>query len=317
MSESRFTAIGIDVGGTKIAAGLVSFPEGKLLNRHLIPTNPERGGEAVLEDVIRLAENLAKEANKTGTKVEGIGLGLCELVDPDGNIFSAHTIQWQGQPVKQRLSGIGPVIIEADVRAGGLAEALYGAGKAFRIFSYVTVGTGISCCLMLEGKSYLGAHGATGTMASSSATSVCESCGHSTHRTLEDIASGPALVARLGEIRPGIAKSGSDVLAAAASGDADALKVLSTAGHALGAAVGSLVNVLDPDAVVVGGGLGLRDGAYWESFTDSTRAHIWSKPQRTIPILHAATGDNAGLLGAAASAWKKITKDQIKPFSKG
>jgi glucokinase len=94
----------------------------------------------------------------------------------------------------------------------------------------------------------------------------------------------------------------------AGASDRHALKVLSTAGHALGGAVGSLVNVLDPEAVIVGGGLGLRDGAYWESFIHSTRAHIWSKPQRAVQIIHAATGDNAGLLGAAASAWKKITK---------
>jgi glucokinase len=92
------------------------------------------------------------------------------------------------------------------------------------------------------------------------------------------------------------------VLAAAAAGNAEALEVATTAGAALGAAVGQLVNVLDPDAVVVGGGLGLSEGAYWTSFCTATRRHIWSAVHRDLQILHAATGEDAGLIGAAATA---------------
>src|SRR5207249_2171327 len=130
-------------------------------------------------------------------------------------------------------------------------------------------------------------------------------------RTLEEIASGPALVARFNQRRPGAAKNGPDVLAAAAAGNSDSLEVLRSAGEAVGSAVGFLVNVLDPEAVIVGGGLGLSAGSYWESFTASTRRHIWSKINRDLPILQASTGQAAGILGAAA-AWKRRSDRRLE-----
>src|SRR5262245_32703598 len=110
-----FTALGVDVGGTKIAAGIVSFPTGQVLARRIIPTVSVHGGEAVLSDVARLAEGLVANAKSAGLKVEGIGIGLCELVDPNGRILSANCVQWQDQRVRQRLSHLAPVGIEADV----------------------------------------------------------------------------------------------------------------------------------------------------------------------------------------------------------
>jgi len=306
MKDAPFHALGIDVGGTKTAAGVVSFPEGRACSQRLIPTEPSRGGEAVLNDVVRLAEELTAEAEALGQKVKGIGLGLCELVDPAGRILSANCVRWQDQPVADRLSRLAPVVIEADVRAAALAEALFGAGRSLRIFLYVTVGTGISSCLVIDGHPFIGARGATGTMASSPMSVTCEKCGHVSHRTLEEIASGPALAARLNARRPGAAKNGKDVLAAVAAGDADAREVVQSAGESLESTIGLLVNVLDPEAVIVGGGLGLSEGPYWDSFIASTRRHIWSEVHRDLPFLQATTGQNGGIIGAAATAWKKF-----------
>jgi glucokinase len=303
MKSKQFTAVGIDVGGTKLAAGVVIFPEGKICSREMLRTEPGRGGEAVLDDVQRLAKKLADDSERAGNKVKGIGLGLCELVDPNGRILSAN---WQDEPVAARLGELAPVVIEADVRAAALAEALFGAGRSFRIFLYVTVGTGISSCLMVGGESFLGARGATGTMASSPISGACEKCGCSHNRTLEEIASGPGLVARLNKRRPGSAKSGEDVLMAAGQGNIDARDVIQSAGESLGSAVGLLVNVLDPEAVIIGGGLGLSEGLYWESLVGSARRQIWSEVHRALPILRAGTGQSAGVIGAAAAAWKKL-----------
>ncbi len=308
MKDETIYTIGIDVGGTKIASGLVGFPNGSTSARHVIPTAAERGGKAVLDDVERLVQKLI-EATPKHCQVQSIGLGLCELVDPAGRILSANCIQWQDQPVVERLAGFAPVSIEADVRAAALAEALFGAGRSFRIFVYVTVGTGISSCLMINGEPFLGAHGATGTMASSPLTLSCEKCGEVTGRTLEEIASGPALVARYNQ-RGGAAQSATAVLAAAASGDVTALEIVRSAGEALGSSIGLLVNVLDPEAVVIGGGLGLSEGLYWESLVASTRAHIWSEAHRDLPVLRAATGPMAGVVGAAAAAWKRAKQSR-------
>jgi glucokinase len=306
MSGPPFIALGIDVGGTKIAGGVVSLPEGRIGAQRMIPTSPERGGAAVLTEVVRLAEELAATTRSAGLKLGGVGVGLCELVDPRGRILSANCVRWDDQSVRQRLAHLGPVIIEADVRAAALAEAHFGAGKTFRNFLYVTVGTGISCCLMLEGEPYFGARGATGTMASSPFSLPCEKCGHVSRRSLEELASGPALVARYNARSSAGARSGPEVLAAAEAGDADAIDVVHSAGEALGANVGFLVNVLDPESVVVGGGLGLSEGPYWESFLASTRRHLWSAVHRELPILRAATGPTSGLIGAAAAAWIRL-----------
>ena len=297
-------ALGIDVGGTKIAAGLVTFPEGRVISRRTIPTDPARGGPAVLTAVRDLARQLSDEAKTQRQIVTAIGLGICELVDRDGQIVSANCIEWMNQPVREGLSAIAPTTIEADVRAAAIAEAQFGAGKPFQTFLYVTVGTGISCCLMIEGKPYLGAHGATGTMASSSLSVSCGECSHKNRRSLEDIASGPSLVSGFNETG-GNATTAQEVLAAATAGDSQATEIIRSAAEALGSQIGLFVNVLDPEAVVIGGGLGLSEGVYSEHFIASTRRHIWSNVNRDIPILRAALGADAGWIGAATKAWQE------------
>lgn len=302
--DRSFCAIGVDVGGTKIAAGIVTLPKGEVQARRQILTAPARGGEAVFVEVLRLCEELMAVARSQDQRVDGIGIGICELVDLAGNVASENCVAWKSVPVRERLSKLALTVIEADVRAAALAEATFGAGKSFKQFLFVTVGTGISCCLVLDGQPFTGAHGATGTMASSALSIACEQCGHVNHRTLEEIASGPALVARYHQRHPAGADNGPAVLAAAVAGDSEAANLVHSAGEALGSTVGLLVNVLDPEAVVVGGGLGLSEGPYWESFLASTRRHIWSEVHRSLPIVRAATGPDAGLVGAAAAAWQ-------------
>lgn len=301
MPPSPFTALGIDVGGTKIAAGFVTFPEAQVRERRQLPTRPERGGARVLDEVELLAAELLAMAESSGTRVAGIGVGICELVSPGGRILSAQCLDWRDQPVMDRLSKLAPVRLEADVRAAALAEAQFGAGRSFRSFLYLTIGTGIASCLVLEGRPYAGARGAAGTVASSPLGFYCEQCGHRQQRTLEELAAGPALVSRLNEIQPGKVENGFEVLAAAQAGQAEALTVVQSAGHASGVALGQLVNVMDPEAVVIGGGLGLAEGAYWNALVEATRRHIWSDVHRDLPLLRAATGLDAGLIGAAWS----------------
>lgn len=292
-------AVGVDVGGTKIAAGVVAFPEGRIHARRVIPTRPERGGEAVLADVAQVVTELAAEARSQLT-VEAIGIGVCELVDLAGKVASANCFDWRSLPLHESFSKIAPSVIEADVRAAALGEALFGAGKPFRQFLYVTVGTGISSCLMLDGKPFRGARGATGTIASSPLPSTSEDSDFSMP-SLEQFASGPALAARFNRAG-GNVHSGEDVLSAARSGSAKAITIMRSAANALGAAIAWLINALDPEAVVIGGGLGLSKGLYGDSLADSIRRHIWSNLNRNLPILTAALGQDAGIIGAAAAA---------------
>ncbi len=305
--------MGIDVGGTKTSAGLLSVKSGERLTSRVIPTEPRRGGRAVLDDVLGLVSALRTEVGAAAGELRALGLAVCELVDRHGRLASAQCIPWMDLPLLEELGALAPVVIEADVRAAALAEARRGAGRPFRIFLYLTIGTGISSCLMIEGSPFLGANGLTGTLASSSLGTACPHCGHSSTLTLEDVASGPGLAARY-HAAGGALGTPREILAAAAAGEPLASRIVNGAGDALGAQVAHLVNTLDPEAVVVGGGLGLSDGPLWDRLLDSTRQRIWCSLQRDLPILHADTGTDAGWLGAALVATARFHSPPLPPL---
>jgi glucokinase len=316
-NKDQSGVIGIDIGGTKISAGVVLWPSAQIVRHALVPTGPQRGGEAVLQDTLALAASLMDWSRAQGIVVTGIGAAVAELVDPDGNVTSSQTIQWQGLPARQRLSAIAPAHIESDVRAAALGEALCGAGKSSRLFVYITVGTGISYCLVQDGRPFMGARGNAIVLASSPLSTTCSHCGQRLRPVLEEFASGPALVKRYLHSRAEHASRGDEtreivaraeaVFRLAETGDAAALEVIESAGEALGVSAGFLVNVLDPELVIVGGGLGLAGGPYWEAFIQATREHIWSAASRDLPIVTAKLAEHAGVIGAAASF---ITRDR-------
>jgi glucokinase len=294
-------AVGLDVGGTKIAGGLVRFPAGEVVARRLVPTRAARGAEDVLADAVGMARDLAG-AVPPGVCLAGVGVGMPELVDLEGRLASGGTIDWRGVTLADRFAEVGPVWVEADVRAAALAEATFGAGRAYRLFAYVTVGTGISHTLVQDGRPYAGARGNALVLASGPTSVRCPGCGTWARPVLEAVAAGPALVAAHNAGRPDPVDRAEEVLAAAAQGDPDAARVVRDAAESLGSGIGWLVNVLDPEAVVVGGGLGLVGGLYWDAFIDSVRRHVWADATRDLPIVRAELGADAGLIGAAVHA---------------
>jgi len=300
-NKQQLGAIGLDIGGTKIAAGVVLWPSGEILRRTIIPTKPTRGGEAVLKDTHDLARQLHGWARGEQIEVAGIGAGVAELVDCEGNVTSSCTIDWRDRPVQQRLSEIAPAQVESDVRAAAVGEAIFGAGRGHPLFVYVTVGTGISYCLMQNGEPLKGAKGNAITMASSPLTTVCTHCGAKLRPVLEEFASGPAIAKRFAQSQKGKpTETCEGVVRAASNGDKDAIEILTSAGEALGVSTAFLVNVLDPEMIVVGGGLGTAGGLYWDAFERSCREHIFADNSRGLPIVTATLGVDAGLVGAAA-----------------
>jgi glucokinase len=300
-NKQQLGAIGLDIGGTKISAGVVSWPSGAILYRTIIPTHPARGGEAVLRDTLNLATQLRDWAREQRIEVAGLGAGVAELVDCHGNVTSSCTIDWRGVPVQERLSGIIPAQVESDVRTAALAEAIFGAGHGSRLFTYVTVGTGISYCLVQDGQPLKGINGNAITLSSSPLSTVCTSCGAKLRPVLEEFASGPAIAKRYARAtKSAVTFTAEDVFSAASTGDKDASEILISAGEALGVSAAFLVNVLDPELMVIGGGLGMAGGLYWEAFLRSCREHIFADNSRSLPIVNAKLGIDAGLVGAAA-----------------
>ena len=299
-NNRQLGAIGLDIGGTKIAAGVVLWPSGKIFNRTIIPTVPERGGEAVLKDTLHLVKQLRDWARESEIEVAGIGAGVAELVDCDGNVTSSCTIKWSGVPVREKLSEVMPAEVESDVRTAALAEAIFGAGRGHNLFAYITVGTGISYCLMQEGRPFKGANGNAITLSSSPLSTVCTHCEAKLRPVLEEFASGPAIAKRFAQVRKSSISAAEEVFRAASDGDRDATEILISAGQALGVSAAFLVNVLDPELMVVGGGVGMAGGLYWDAFLQSCREHIFADNSRNLPIVTAKLGTDAGLVGAGA-----------------
>ena len=293
-------ALGVDVGGTKTTAALVTTHDGRRVARVSGPTDPGRGGEAVLERAVSLASEVA---SRTAGPIVGIGVAVAELVDPQGRVSSGATIGWERLDVRAAFSGISPtVVVESDVRAGALAEARLGAGRDADPFVFVSVGTGISSALVLGGRPHAGARGNAIVLASAALSTTCPHCGEESAQSLEEIASGPALV-RGYEDRTGRRVDGAlEVTDAAIGGDPDAREVLRQGGRALGVAVAFLVNVLDPVAVVVGGGLGLAVGPYRDAFVPALREHVWAPATRDLDVRPALLGPDAQVVGAALRA---------------
>jgi glucokinase len=304
MSMTAF--IGLDVGGTKMAAGLVSLPSGKVWRRAATATLPARGGKAVLADAYGLAQALLEAGGELRQVVAGIGIGVPELVGRDGKLVTADVIDWLGLDVDGPFEQLAPARLESDVRAAALAEALFGAGRSCSNFAYLSVGTGISHTLVLDGRPYAGARGNALVLGSQPIPCRCGQCGAETTLTLEQMASGPALAEGYRRLTGKTAAGADDVLARAVSGDSAAVQAACSGGRILGGHAAWLVNVLDPERLVVGGGLGLADGHYWESFLSALREHIYAPNTRELPVLQAELGRDAGWIGAAASAWLAV-----------
>jgi glucokinase len=261
------SAVGIDVGGTKIAAGLVECASGTLLAREEVQTRPGRGGEAVLADCAALAASLG------GGEVP-VGIGLCELVDLDGRPASADTIEWRGLDPSASIAA-PRVVLESDVRAAALAEAQFGAGADRSSFLYVVVGTGASCCLVIGGRPYAGARGCAITLGAP---------------PVERVASGPALARRAGVDRA------ETVLA-----DPALSPLVDDAAAALGQVLTVLVNALDPEVLVLGGGLG-GEASFCARTAAAVRAALAYPLDPPLEIVPSRLGPDGGVIGAALAA---------------
>lgn len=265
-------AVGIDIGGTKVAVAAV-HADGRLERLTRLPT-----AATTLDELAAAASRVAE-----GLDVAGVGVGICELVDDEGRIRSHESVSWTEAELAEAL---GPVALEADVRAAAVAEARFGAGRSRSSFLYVTVGTGISHCLVLDGDPYRGAHGCAQLVGSATLAFVCPHCGERAHLSLEDVASGAALArgrAPVGE-----------------------------AAETLGSFLALLVNALDPEAVVVGGGLGTAGGEYWEALARGVRAHVWAEHVRELAVVQAGLGADSGVIGAGLIGLRAATTEGVR-----
>ena len=277
--------VGVDVGASKIASGLVELPSGRVLTSTSTPTPPLAEAPDHVDHVLRSARRMFEAAGKD--PVVGLGVGVCELVDRQGRVRSAASVELRGERLAAELASLTRNLrIESDVRAHARAEAAFGHGRAFEDLAFVSVGTGVSSCLVIGGRPYPGARGNAIVLASSPLTVRCTSCGASTSETLEEVASGRALAEGWGS------NGAKDVFEAAAAGDERANALIARAALALGGSLAFLRERGRPRcprhrwrARVCPGILLERRGAGDEA-PDMERGH----PLAPVPALHTRTG---------------------------
>jgi glucokinase len=318
-------AIGIDLGGTKIAGASVA-PDGTILAETRLPTLSEEGVDPVIGRIVACIRDLEAQAADTSTgTLAGIGLGAAGATDSrSGVVIMASNLKWKNVPLRDLLlARLGaspglPVRVDKDTNAAVLGEMLFGAGRGTRHLFYATVGTGVGGGMVLDGRLY---HGAT-EGASDLGHLVLEPdgilCGCGKHGCLETLSSGPAIARQAREaLAQGRASSLSaipaesltavEVVEAAQAGDALALDVLAQAGHYLGVALAYYLDLNNPELIVVGGGVPTAAGdLFLEPVRRTMAARALPYNAQAVRLTLPGLGKNAGAVGAAALVWHHL-----------
>lgn len=289
-------AVGLDVGGSKLAVALVSRLEPEPLFFEARPT-PRTSPEAVFAAAAGLVADAVSNALRLGDSVVSIGVGMPELVDLEGRVVSDVVVPGLGALVSRRelVAGLTS-IVESDVRAAATAEAILGAGRSYRIFCYLSVGTGISYCLVRDRATFRGARGLA-IQLGNSVIATGSSEWERSRFVLEERASGTAIAARYHALA-GMPLSTEEILGRIDE-DETAREVVEAAAADLATGISLLVNLLDPEAVVVGGGLGSAPGPFFDRASLLARDQIWSEQAQELPIVQAHLGARSAAIGAA------------------
>lgn len=310
-------SVGVDIGGTKILAGLVS-ERGEILKIARRKT-PRTDSFGVLGVVAEVVDEIISEVEGV---IEGVGVGVAGPVDPNGTtVLFAPNLQWADVPVRDLLEDATGlfIMVENDGNAAAWGEAKFGAGRNSSSVVTVTVGTGIGGGVVLNGELLRGAHGAAGEIGHMGAVPDGLQCGCGRKGCWEQYASGNALVREtrrletekllnaqillaLGDGTPeGV--TGEHITEAAQKGDPVAIASLEQLGVWLGRGLASLTAILDPEVFVIGGGVSEAGELLLASARITLAERVIGRSHRPIPEIRVAElGNMAGIVGAASLA---------------
>lgn len=293
----------VDIGGTKIAVGIVD-DAGKVLARTQAPTDPERydAGIAAIADMLRAT------AAQAGAELTGIGIGSTGPVDPIGGEFGDVDFLpgWRGKSPVRDLAAIFNVrvALENDGDAAALAEAGWGAGRNRSRLIYVTVGTGIGGGMVFDGKLYRGVDGAHPEVGHHVVDPAGPECSCGFHGCWESLAAGPAMVAWLEKNAPADYPHRENITAKkicdlARSSDAVALEAVEHEGRYLGLGLANLINLFTPDAIVLSGSVMKSSDLFLDRIHAVIRQGCRFVPAEKTQFTLASLGDDTNLIGAA------------------
>ncbi|MCL6612500.1 MAG: ROK family protein [Peptococcaceae bacterium] len=308
--------VGVDLGGTKIYTALADL-RGRILAEARVPTGAAGGPEAVME---RIAETVRRVLGEVGGAAPAaVGIGSPGMPDPaTGAVYSSPNLGWDGVPLKKRMEEIlgAPVLVDNDANLAALGEYSFGAGQGARHMAYVTVSTGIGGGLILDGRIYRGAGGGAGEIGHMVLDPDGPLCGCGRRGCLEALASGTAMAARARElVAAGRGKAilgeagdrAGDITAvsvarAAAAGDAEAREIIFRAGECLGMGLANLINLVNPDRLVIGGGALGAGEPLWAGMERELSARALRPALDRVRVVMASLNGRSGLIGAVALA---------------
>ena len=309
--------LGVDIGGTKVAVGIVD-PNGKILAQGRRPMIASGTAEAAFDAVTAAIDSMLH--SKEGSNVESIGICAPGPLDPEtGVVLNPPNLPcWRNFPLAERIKAKYrvPVKIDNDANAAALAETRWGAARGFRYVFYATIGTGIGTGIVFDGAIY---HGKTGSAGEGGHVSIDYRgpvCGCGKRGCIEILAAGPAIGARARTKIAAEPSRGSALLHLAggklesvtselvgkaySAGDALAREVLVETVDLLTAWLGTIVDLLDPDVVVMGGGVAAMLSPLFDEIK-KTLPHWCVNPRASeIPLLLAHYKADAGIAGGAA-----------------
>jgi glucokinase len=316
MPENGEVYLGVDIGGTKVAAGLVNG-RGEILAKTRIDMNSSGSADDALMCVRRAIDSLLSESE---LKVSGIGLSAPGTVDlPTGTVLNPYNIPcWRNYPLRDLISNAYglPTVVHNDGNAAGLAEAVWGAGVGYKLVLYATLGTGIGTAIVHDGRLYLGrtcSAGEGGHMVINFSGPKCN-CGKS--GCIETYAAGPA-IARKAQLKVEASPRDGAALLELAGGNVGDIKsetvalawehkdplatsVLEETVDALGIWLGNVIDLIEPDVIVVGGGLSGLLSSWFPRLREETARWCNNTHCSEIPIKKAKYGVDSGVVGAAA-----------------
>ena len=307
--------VGIDIGGTNIVAGTVAEDGSELLGLVSEPTFPEQGADAVLARIVKLTK--ASMAAARGKEIAGIGIGSPGPLDTKtGVVLLTPNLGWTNFPLRDRLTqALGlPATLDNDANCAIFGEWWRGAARGADYVVGLTIGTGIGGGIVLGGQVYRGASDIAGEIGHMTIDSTGRLCKCGNYGCLEAYSSGPAIAARAVEgIRPGTDTSlpkyvngdlskitAQLVYEAAHDGDDYAREVVKDTAKFLGAGVASLINIFNPEVVVVCGGVTLAGDRLFEPLRAEVRRRAFKPATDVCRIVPGELTGTAGVYGAAA-----------------
>ncbi|MFI6062002.1 ROK family protein [Streptomyces sp. NPDC051286] len=303
--------IALDVGGTGMKAALVGA-DGTLLHEARRATGRERGPDAVVESILTFAAELRAHGERHfGESAVAAGVAVPGIVDAENGIaVYSSNLGWRDVPMRtllgERLGGV-PVALGHDVRTGGLAEGRIGAGKGADRFLFVPLGTGIAGAIGITGTIEAGAHGYAGEIGHIVVRPDGPDCGCGQRGCLEALASASA-VSRAWAAASGVPEAdAADCAKAVESGDPAAVRVWQDAVDALAAGLVTALTLLDPRALIIGGGLAEAGETLFVPLRAAVEERVTF--QKLPDIVPAALGDTAGCLGAGLLAWDLLSTE--------